>query len=63
MIFKRAKSSVQYSKGLPQAHCGICRHFRARGKRQYGSCELVRGPIEADMWCRLFARASHARAA
>jgi len=45
---KKSKSSVDYSKGKPNAHCGICVHY------EEGSCKLVSGEIEPDMWCELF---------
>lgn len=45
---KKSKASVDYSKGKPSAHCGICEHY------EDGSCELVSGPIDPDMWCELF---------
>lgn len=45
------KAEVDYSKGLPQAHCGICEHYRDH------SCEIVEGEIEPDHWCRKFKRA------
>jgi len=49
---KFTKTEVDYSKGKPQAHCGICEHFRPNSK----SCVLVEGDIEPDMWCRKFER-------
>lgn len=47
---RKAKISVDYSKGMAKAHCGICTHYSR------GSCDLVRGSIQPDMWCRLFKR-------
>lgn len=49
---KLSKASVHYSKGMPQAHCGICAHFE-----RPDACELVEGPIDAGMWCTRFSRA------
>lgn len=46
---KRAKSSVDYSRGKPGAYCGICKHYLGNGE-----CELVAGTINPAMWCRLF---------
>lgn len=51
MTRKRDKSEVDYSKGLPHAHCGLCRHFEPPH-----ACELVKGTIEPQMWCKLFAK-------
>lgn len=48
---KASKASVQYSLGMKSAHCGICRHFQP----PHG-CEVVRGEIEPDYWCRKFER-------
>lgn len=47
---KRPKSEVDYSKGYAAAHCGICEHYANH------ACELVRGMINPDMWCKLFER-------
>jgi hypothetical protein len=48
---KYDKDEVDYSKGLPDAHCGICEHFEA--DRPHG-CALVKGFIEAPEWCEKF---------
>jgi len=45
---KRPKLAVDYSKGKPNAHCGICEHYNNH------ACELVAGTINPDMWCKLF---------
>ena len=45
---KADKKSVNYSKGMPKAHCGICTHFSK------GTCSEVKGTIYASMWCELF---------
>lgn len=47
---KYQKSEVDYKKGLPQAHCGICEHYRN------GRCSLVEGPIDSTFWCNKFHR-------
>ena len=47
---KRAKSSVDYSKG-GEDHCGVCKFFVAPH-----ACKKVAGKIDADMWCKLFRR-------
>jgi len=46
---KRAKESVNYSKGSPAAHCGVCKHFTPPN-----ACEKVEGHIVPSYWCRLF---------
>ena len=46
-----AKKSVHYGPGHAGESCGDCRHFQA-GQH---TCEKVRGWIEADKWCELFA--------
>jgi len=48
---KEAKSDVDYSKGKPQAHCGLCRYYHANG-----TCSLVEGEIKPQMWCELFTK-------
>lgn len=49
---KRTQSSVGYSKGHADAHCGICKHFE-----RPNACQLVEGHIVPSYWCRLFAKA------
>jgi hypothetical protein len=57
---KKAKSQVDYSKGMKKSHCGplnlydkgYCKHFI-----EPGSCRLVSGKIEKAMWCKLFSKA------
>lgn len=51
MILKKDKSTVDYSRGKPDAHCALCQHFRSPDR-----CALVRGTISPSMWCRLFKR-------
>jgi hypothetical protein len=48
MTGKLSKDAVDYSKGTPEAHCGICEHYR------HGTCLIVEGAIEPDMWCEKF---------
>ena len=48
MIAKLSKESVDYSKGLPDAHCGICEHYR------HGTCLIVEGEIDPNFWCNRF---------
>jgi hypothetical protein len=50
-VGKADKDSVNYSKGMPSSHCGICQHY------SNGTCSKVKGPIDPDMWCKLFKRA------
>jgi hypothetical protein len=45
---KFTKNEVDYSKGTPEAHCGICEHYR------HGLCIIVEGGIEPDYWCKKF---------
>lgn len=47
---KRAKADVNYSKGMPTSHCGICRYYHDH------RCDRVVGSIDPTMWCRLFKR-------
>jgi len=46
---KVSKKEANYSAGLPSAHCSICRHFEPPH-----ACEIVRGEIDPDLWCRYF---------
>lgn len=54
---KRDKKDVDYSEGLPNAHCGpvtkwptgSCKNFK-----EPSSCRLVSGNIEPDYWCKLW---------
>ncbi len=48
---KYTKEEAGYSKGKPEAHCGICAHFHN------GACSLVSGRINSQMWCRFFLKA------
>lgn len=45
---KLSKSAVDYSKGTPDEHCGICEHYR------HGGCLIVEGAVEPDYWCDKF---------
>lgn len=56
MIFKKAKADVDYSAGKPDAHCGLCKHFRAPNR-----CALVKGVIAPNMWCKLFSPRAKSR--
>jgi hypothetical protein len=61
---KRAKTEVDYSRGMPSEHCGLlspndhnaCKHFRLKGL-ETGDCELVEGQINRNYWCKLWERA------
>jgi hypothetical protein len=46
----KSKDEVDYSDGMPRAHCGICEYFR----RDAQACTKVAGHILARMWCKLF---------
>lgn len=45
---KKDKDEVNYSKGKPNAHCGMCKYYYDH------KCELVAGRIMPTMWCELF---------
>lgn len=45
------KADVDYGRGLRNAHCSICQHFR-----EPAACELVIGRIRPQDWCKLFQR-------
>jgi hypothetical protein len=65
MMPKRAKTEVDYSKGMPTEHCGrrspndqnACKHFLPLKTVETGHCELVEGQIERNYWCKLWERA------
>jgi hypothetical protein len=48
---KKSKDEVDYSDGMPKAHCGICKYFL----RDEQGCTKVSGHILARMWCKLYA--------
>lgn len=50
MTEKKPKDKVDYSKGMPKSHCGICKYYHDH------KCDLVAGRIEPHMWCKLFAK-------
>lgn len=54
---KEDKKSVDYSKGMPDSHCGKVPHWPHRGECRYFlppfSCEKVKGYIEPKYWCKL----------
>ena len=52
---KFTKAEVRYGHGHPEAHCGICRHYR-----KPGTCEIVEGDIDWRYWCEKFAKAVRA---
>ena len=45
---KLSKESVDYKKGAPEHHCGICEYYR------HGTCLIVEGPIEPDYGCKKY---------
>jgi hypothetical protein len=48
-------SMVHYGKGMPHAHCSICRHYVDPTKADpKAHCTIVRDPIKAEMWCDRF---------
>lgn len=46
---KESKGAVNYSAGMKDRHCGICRFFNA----PHG-CAKVSGSIDPAMWCKRF---------
>lgn len=48
---KVSKHSVNYSKGMKDSHCGICRFYDDH------VCQKVRGYIGSGMWCKKFQKA------
>lgn len=48
---KYTHKEADYGRGLPQAHCSICKHYRG-----VNDCELVEAPIAPAMWCKFFRR-------
>lgn len=52
---KFTKAEVHYGHGHPDAHCGICRHYR-----KPGTCAIVEGEIDWRYWCEKFAKAARA---
>ena len=48
---KRSKGSVNYSKGMKERRCGLCRYYSTDHK-----CQKVQGYIGPGMWCELFER-------
>lgn len=49
LIVRVSKSEASYGKGNPEEHCKICSHY-APG----GTCEIVKGRIDPNAWCRYF---------
>lgn len=49
---KLSKEEAGYKRGIKQAHCGICKHYK-----HPHACEIVEGKIFPAMWCRYFERA------
>lgn len=49
---KISKKDAGYAEGLP--HCGACAHYSEDEGSEKGSCALVEGEIDEDMWCKLF---------
>ena len=60
------KVDVDFSRGMTAAHCGrmfqsdkgYCKHFVSTGLlyTEAGACQLVKGIIKRDMWCRKFSK-------
>jgi hypothetical protein len=45
---KLSKQSVDYSKGTPEDHCGVCEYY------EHGACRIVDGEIDPNYWCERF---------
>lgn len=64
MAEKISKDAADYGKGMASSHCGkmfdkdkgYCTHFIDKTVFD-GECEMVRGVIKRDRWCRLFKKA------
>ena len=50
---KKSKAAVNYGEGDSRHHCGNCVHFEVEAPHH---CELVKGIIKPDMWCKLYKR-------
>lgn len=50
-----SKYQVQYENPAkdPKKHCSICKHY-IKGNTQLGTCEIVRGIIDPEAWCKKF---------
>jgi len=51
-IIKHTKAEVNYSLGKKD-HCSICANYIFY-KHMMAQCEVVKGSIEPNMWCKLF---------
>ena len=54
---KKLKEDVNYSAGLPQAHCGPSNKWTAGSCMHFmppAGCGKVRGVIKPEMWCKLW---------
>jgi hypothetical protein len=65
---KRVKTSVDYSRGHQDSHCGktfdddkgYCKHFVPHRNDHHalpGTCTKVEGGISRIYWCKLFEKA------
>lgn len=49
-VAKLSKQAVNYGRGMPRSHCGVCRFYHNK------TCDKVDGSIDSAAWCRLFKR-------
>lgn len=55
-LAKATKHSVEYGRGKPNAHCGLCRHYQLPS-----ACAIVRGSVRPQDWCNRFEVGVNAR--
>jgi hypothetical protein len=48
---KVSKREARYGGGMDDAHCALCRHFKAPD-----ACQIVKGTINPQAWCKYFER-------
>ena len=46
---KKSKKEVNYSKGMKNSRCGVCKYFISPD-----ACDKVKGEIDKNYWCELF---------
>jgi hypothetical protein len=54
---KQSKIEANYSPAQGDDNCGGCTYFilpKSSKPDAEGACELVKGAIDRDMWCKLF---------
>lgn len=54
---KLEHGEVHYGKGMPRAHCSICKHYVPPPNRDdKPHCDIVVDPIRPSDWCDRFAK-------